>query len=159
MALSSKRAAMAIAATMGLMLVARPAAAYTVYVSNEKGNSITVLDSETLEVEETIPVGNRPRGIILTNDDKYLLICAGDEDTVQMLDVKSRQLVGDLPSGPDPGSSQRRHSVDQCCGLHIERVNFRMRFASAKFFACIASMNCAARSRTFGSRERFAFGG
>ena len=36
-----------------------PAAAYTVYVSNEKGNSITVLDSETLEVLETIPVGKR----------------------------------------------------------------------------------------------------
>ena len=44
----------------------------------------------------------RPRGIILTNDDKYLLICASDEDTVQVLDVNSHELVGDLPSGPDP---------------------------------------------------------
>ncbi len=52
--------------------------------------------------KETIPVGKRPRGIILTKDDKYLLICASDEDTVQMLDVESREIVGDLPSGPDP---------------------------------------------------------
>ena len=87
-------------AAVGLVGGTGSATAYTVYVSNEKGNSITVLDSETLEVEETIPVGMRPRGIILTNDDKYLLICAGDEDTVQVLDVKSWQLVGDLPSGP-----------------------------------------------------------
>lgn len=31
--------------------------AYTVYVSNEKGNSLTVIDSETLQVLTTIPVG------------------------------------------------------------------------------------------------------
>ena len=92
----------AIVASIGLIGGVGPAWAYTVYVSNEKGNSITVLDSATLEVKETIPVGNRPRGITLTNDDKYLLICASDEDAVQVLDVNSHELVGDLPSGPDP---------------------------------------------------------
>ena len=101
MVLSAKRAA-AIAATMGLMVVAGPAAAYTVYVSNEKGNSITVLDSATFEVLKTIPVGQRPRGIMLTKDGKYLLICASDEDSVQVLDVERREIVGELPSGPDP---------------------------------------------------------
>ena len=93
---------MAIAAAIGLIVGGGPARAYSVYVSNEKGNSITVLDSATLEVTETIPVGQRPRGIKLTPDDKYLLICASDDDTVQMLDVASREIVGDLPSGPDP---------------------------------------------------------
>ena len=92
----------AIAAAIGLIIGAGPARAYSVYVSNEKGNSITVLDSATLEVTQTIPVGQRPRGIKLTPDDKYLLICASDDDTVQMLDVASREIVGDLPSGPDP---------------------------------------------------------
>ena len=42
MALSAERTAIVIAATMGLSFVADPAAAYTVYISNEKGNSITV---------------------------------------------------------------------------------------------------------------------
>ena len=60
------------------------------------------LDSATLEVKETIPVGMRPRGIMLTKDDKYLLICASDDDTVQVVDVNSHEIVGDLPSGPDP---------------------------------------------------------
>jgi len=92
----------AIAAAVALIAGPGPAGAYSVYVSNEKGNSITVLDSATLEVKETIPVGQRPRGIKLTKDDKYLLICASDDDTVQMLDVASREIVGDLPSGPDP---------------------------------------------------------
>ncbi|HAN63246.1 MAG TPA: hypothetical protein DCQ79_05160, partial [Rhizobiales bacterium] len=78
---SAIRLAATIAATIGLTAAAGPATAYTVYVSNEKGNSITVLDSATLEVKETIPVGQRPRGIILTKDGKYLLICASDDDT------------------------------------------------------------------------------
>lgn len=46
-------------AAVGLVGNTGSATAYTVYISNEKGNSITVLDSETLEVEETIPVGDR----------------------------------------------------------------------------------------------------
>ena len=32
-----------------------------IFVSNEKGNSITVIDGDRLEVTATIPVGNRPR--------------------------------------------------------------------------------------------------
>src|SRR5262245_10583059 len=91
-----------LAAMLSVAAAASPAAAYTVYVSNEKGNSITVVDSKTLEVLETIPVGQRPRGIRLTNDDKYLLVCASDDDTVQVVDVATREIVGDLPSGPDP---------------------------------------------------------
>jgi YVTN family beta-propeller protein len=67
-----------------------PAHAYTVYVSNEKGNSLTVIDSETLQVLTTIPVGQRPRGIMLSRDDKTVLICASDSNTVQVLDVATR---------------------------------------------------------------------
>ena len=93
---------MALAVIGGLSCAAGDALAYTVYVSNEKGNSITVIDSDTLEVKETIRVGQRPRGIMLTKDGKSLLICASDDDTVQVLDVATNKIVGDLPSGPDP---------------------------------------------------------
>ena len=40
-----------------------PAHAYKVYISNEKDNSISVIDSEKLEVVATWKVGRRPRGI------------------------------------------------------------------------------------------------
>ena len=96
------RFAAAVAAGVGLVFAGTPTHAYTVYVSNEKGNSLTLIDSETLEVLETVPVGQRPRGIILTKDGSKLLICASDDDTVQVLDVASRKIVGELPSGPDP---------------------------------------------------------
>ena len=41
----------------------QPAAAYRMFVSNEKENTISVIDSEKLEVIHTIKTGNRPRGI------------------------------------------------------------------------------------------------
>ena len=63
-------------AALGVAL-ASPATAYTVYVSNERGNSITVIDSETMEVVEEIPVGQRPRGINMSLDgaELYILAC------------------------------------------------------------------------------------
>src|SRR3546814_12316835 len=97
-----RRETIALAVTGSLICLPSYALAYTVYVSNEKGNSITVIDSDTLEVKDTIRVGQRPRGIMLTKDGKHLLICAGDDDTVQILYVATDQIVCDLPSGPDP---------------------------------------------------------
>ena len=47
---------------------AQAAGAVTVYVCNEKDNTISVIDGETLKVTATVPVGQRARGIILSCD-------------------------------------------------------------------------------------------
>ncbi|MBI1869019.1 MAG: hypothetical protein HYS06_12130, partial [Methylocystis sp.] len=60
-----------------------PAHAYLAYVSNEKGNTITIIDTDKLEAVKTVKVGRRPRGIELTKDGSELFICAGDDDTIQ----------------------------------------------------------------------------
>jgi PQQ-dependent catabolism-associated beta-propeller protein len=78
------------------------AAALEIFVSNEKGNSISIIDGDKLELIETVPVGNRPRGIAISSDGRYLYICASDDDTIQVLDTETRKVLGDLPSGPDP---------------------------------------------------------
>ncbi len=79
-----------------------PAKAYLAYVSNEKGNSITVIDTDKLEAVKTVKVGRRPRGIELTKDGSELFICAGDDDTIEVLDTRKLEITGSLPSGPDP---------------------------------------------------------
>src|SRR5271169_1499830 len=73
-----------------------------VLVSNEKGNTITVLDANSLEVTKTIPVGQRPRGIVLSKDMNELYICASDDDQIDVLDLNTYQLKAPLPSGADP---------------------------------------------------------
>jgi YVTN family beta-propeller protein len=65
----------------------------TIYVSNEKDNTISVIDSVTNKVTDTIKVGQRPRGILLNNDKTQLYICASDDDTVQVLDLKSKKIL------------------------------------------------------------------
>lgn len=83
-------------------LAAAPLHAREIFVSNEKGNSITIIDGTALEPVETIKVGNRPRGIILSPDGAHLYICASDDHTIQIMDTATRAIVGTLPSGPDP---------------------------------------------------------
>jgi PQQ-dependent catabolism-associated beta-propeller protein len=89
---------------IGVVLAAGVSAAhgYTAYVSNEKGNTITVIDTNKFEVLRTIKVGQRPRGIELTRDGKFVLVAVGDDDTIQMIDTATGEIAGDLPSGPDP---------------------------------------------------------
>ena len=51
---------------------------------------------------QTVPVGQRPRGITMTKDGGEILVCASDDDTIQIIDTHTLHIVGTLPSGPDP---------------------------------------------------------
>jgi PQQ-dependent catabolism-associated beta-propeller protein len=94
--------ALAALSLASLALGAGPAAAYKVFISNEKENTISVIDSEKLEVVHTIKTGNRPRGIILSKDGKWVIVCTSDDNRIQVYDSETYAYVKDLPSGPDP---------------------------------------------------------
>jgi len=85
-----------------VLLVGARASAFTAYVSNEKSNTISVIDTDKFSMVKTIKVGQRPRGIELTRDGKFILVAVGDDDTIQMIDAKTYEIVATLPSGPDP---------------------------------------------------------
>src|SRR5262249_47687875 len=91
-----------IALFLAALALVVPAAAFTVFVTNEKDNTVSVIDSEKMEVIKTVKVGQRPRGVILSKDHKWLLICASDDNNVQVYDARTMQYVKALPSGPDP---------------------------------------------------------
>ena len=76
--------------------------AHRVYVSNEKDNTISIIDSETNELVDTLKVGERPRGLTFSQDYKVLYVCASDSDAVQVYDVATGKHINDLPSGEDP---------------------------------------------------------
>jgi YVTN family beta-propeller protein len=94
-----------------------------VYVSNEDGDSISVIDGQTEAVVATIPVGKRPRGMRLSPDGHTLYVALSgspkggpgvDEsklpppdrsaDGIGVVDLASQKLVRVLPSGADPES-------------------------------------------------------
>ena len=82
--------------------VSGPLEAGEIWVTNEKDNTISVIDEKTLEVVRTIEVGERPRGITFAKDHSVLYVCASDSDTVQVLDPESGEVLHELPSGEDP---------------------------------------------------------
>jgi len=57
-----------------LLLGAHTVNAHWVYVTNEKDDTVSVIDTETNEVIKTIEVGERPRGVTLSKDFKFLYI-------------------------------------------------------------------------------------
>ena len=74
----------------------------TAWVSNEKDNTISVIDvarspSSPRSRSGSGRAGSSSRPIIAT-----LYICASDSDAVQVLDVATAAIVADLPSGADP---------------------------------------------------------
>ena len=71
------------------------------YITNEKDNTVSVIDIKK-KVIKTVKVGQRPRGIIMSKDGKLVLICASDDDRVEVRDAETMKLKYYLPSGPDP---------------------------------------------------------
>ena len=108
-----------------------PLKAYTVYVTNEKDNTVSIIDSSKLEVVKTIKVGQRPRGITLSKDQKWLLICTSDDNTVQVWDTETLTFVKTLPSGPDPEllhpASQRKSALHRQRGRQYHHRRRRRR--------------------------------
>lgn len=90
------------ASSLELATLAGSVQASRLYVSNEKDDSLSVIDMKTLQVVDTIKVGQRPRGITFNKDFSRLYICASDSDTVQILDTNTHKILANLPSGEDP---------------------------------------------------------
>lgn len=78
------------------------AQAEEIWVTNEKDDTVSVIDTTTMEVVRTIPTGERPRGITFSHDFSRVYICASDSDTVQVMDPDTGEILYDLPSGEDP---------------------------------------------------------
>ena len=75
---------------------------YRVFVSNEKDDTISVIDTRTNTLETTITVGKRPRGIGLAPDGSELYVALSAENTIAVIDPASLQLLRSFSSGDDP---------------------------------------------------------
>jgi YVTN family beta-propeller protein len=94
-----------LACAVAFGLACHSALAATAYVTNEKDDSISVIDLDSLEVTATLDVGMRPRGLLLSSDNKLLYICASDSDRVQVMTWPRARSSRSCPPGPTPSSS------------------------------------------------------
>jgi len=74
----------------------------TLYITLEKDNALAVVNGSNGQLIKTVPLGQRPRGLALSKDETLLYVAASDDDTIQILDLETLNIVGDLPAGEDP---------------------------------------------------------
>ncbi|MCZ6895715.1 MAG: PQQ-dependent catabolism-associated beta-propeller protein, partial [Gammaproteobacteria bacterium] len=77
-------------------------AAGHVFVTNERSDSVSVIDTETNKVIKTIPVGNRPRGIGLAPDRSEIYVAVSGDNHIAVIDRETLKVVRTFPSGDDP---------------------------------------------------------
>jgi YVTN family beta-propeller protein len=73
-----------------------------IYVSNGRAGTISVLDSRTYELLDSIKVGIRPWGIALSPDGKFLYSANGPSNDVSVVDLKSDREVARVKAGASP---------------------------------------------------------
>ena len=72
---------------LALPVMAEPS--QRLFVTNERDNTLSVINSKTLEVEQTIDIGKRPRGIGFSPDKKLLYVVVSDENQIVALDPQT----------------------------------------------------------------------
>src|ERR1700730_9937947 len=124
--------AIIVLATLGFLPTAQ--ATGRAYVSNEDGESVSVLDTRKGEVIATVPVGKRPRGLKLNHDGSLLYVAVSglpkcppsvpDEecaklkrdltaDGIAVIDTTTLKLDRLLKSGSDPEQFDLSHDGKQ----------------------------------------------
>jgi len=73
-----------------------------VFVTNEKSNNVTVIEAATQRVLAMIPVGERPRGIVVSGDGQRVFVANSNTNNVSVIDTKSLKVIDTLPAGIDP---------------------------------------------------------
>ena len=82
---------------------AGPAAAATLYITNTKSDSVSIIDTDTLEVVGTIPLGKgKPNRIVFHPDGKTAWVVYDKSRDLGVIDAETRKLVRRVRIGGNP---------------------------------------------------------
>jgi YVTN family beta-propeller protein len=90
-------------AGLALLLAAGPATAATLYVTNTKSDSISVIDTETFDVVATIPLGRgKPNRVMFHPDGRTAWVVYDKSHDIGVVDAETRKLVRRVKVGGNP---------------------------------------------------------
>ncbi len=75
---------------------------YRAFVTNEKDDTVSVIDTRANAVVATIPIGDRPRGIGLAPDGSEVYVAVSAENAIVVFDPHSLEIKRRFASGDDP---------------------------------------------------------
>lgn len=73
-----------------------------IYVANGRGDSVSVIDRDTLQIETIIAVGNRVWGIGITPDGRKIYAANGLSNNISVIDTTSRSVIKTISAGDGP---------------------------------------------------------
>lgn len=76
------------------------------YLSNGRAGTISVIDTHSFELLNTIKVGTRPWGIGISPDGKYLFSANGPSNDVSVVDLAAGKEITRVKAGASPGVSR-----------------------------------------------------
>jgi YVTN family beta-propeller protein len=90
-------------ALLALLVAAGPAAAGTLYVTNTKSDSLSIIDTSTLEVTGTIKLGaGKPNRVVFHPDGKTAWVVYDKTHDLGIVDAAARKLVKRVKIGGNP---------------------------------------------------------
>ena len=75
------------------------AASTTVFITQQGSDQVSAIDLATHKVKWTLPVGKLPAGIVMTPDDKYLLVGIMGADYVEVIDWRAQKTIKRVKAG------------------------------------------------------------
>ena len=75
-----------------------------ILVTNEKSDSVSLIDLTTLELIKEIKVGKRPRGLGLAPDKSEIYVAVSGENKIKVIETDNFQITRTFYSGDDPES-------------------------------------------------------
>ena len=72
------------------------------YLSNGRAGTISVFDSHSYQLLDTIKVGARPWGIGISPDGKLLFSANGPSNDVSVVDLKTNKEIARVKAGSSP---------------------------------------------------------
>ena len=82
-----------------------------IFVSNEKGNTLSVLDSKTNQVVNTIETCGRPRGMHFNLDKTLFYVACADNNQIAIYNVATEELVERILDIEEIGRASCRERV------------------------------------------------
>ena len=88
----------AVATTLATAFLSVPLAAEPfAYISNQLGDSVSVIDTKTRQVVDTIAVPGKPAGVAVSADGNTVYISTPEAKGIAVIDAKTHKLIRQVP--------------------------------------------------------------
>src|SRR5258706_4375019 len=96
---------LSVALMLACLLAPASTRAQKAYITNQRSNTVTVIDTATNTISATIPVGVTPFGVAVSPNGSKVYVTNAFSNTVSVIDTATNTVIATVPVGITPGCS------------------------------------------------------